>query len=608
MSDFDYRTDSVVGLLDIDNRGNGHIRAYGYFHADNYVSLRSHEAEVTFKPKKEVFAYNAAAHNYELKGRCVKVRVKPNQGGDESKRDAFIWDFSSPMEPCGKEVRKIDKTLGEDGRENHCNLKESGLLDNKAPRWVLSNGLVYCLEDRNGSKVIPYCNMDDINLIYSPDDSRWFSVEDSLPNVEGYIDIMSDQGLVDWFVNKVLKTDMWKTFKEGEKMEVLSATKEAMGRLGLPGNVMQSRLARIDKLVGTFSLALTTVKSLTDKPWFGPTIEETLNRHKEELREELIESEQEVLQARKVARLEGIAEQRVEAEKELEAVRQALASDKEEQIRLAQEIEENRRVADEVQQRLVKIEGLNRDALLGLQEVGEVLQPSGKAGRGNYHLEHLDHAIANHDVAGFFTASNLLLLANLKQCLAKWSLSEGEAKEIIVLLAAYKVLLLPDLPTLMAVLHAMGRCSYLTTYVSVAWKSFADLWDGGLGYIVGKCEEVPDRMHFLVMRNINLSCIPNYLQPVFDLQAGLVSTFPGTDLAFPSNLRLLATASADPLIPMTADALRQIGCAPKGEAHVAMPAGSLGDVQLIGYITPETFSEVSIPDDFHNHFEDYVNE
>ena len=607
MSNFDYQTDRAVGLLNIDNKGNGHIRVYGYIHEDNYIPLRTNEAADLFKPKREVFAYKAAEHNYDLKGRCVKLMVKPNQGGDESKRDAFIWDFNSPMECCGKEVRKINKALGEDGQENHCILKESDLLDSRAPRWVLSNGLVYCLEDRNGSKVIPYCNMDNINLIYSQDDSRWFSVEDSLPNVDGYIDIMSDQGLVDWFANRVLKTGMWQTFKDGEKMEVLSATKEAMGRLGLQDNVMKSRLERMDKLVGTFSLALTTVKSLTDKPWFGPTIEEALNRHKEELREELIESEQEVLQARKEARLEEIAEKHDKAAKELEEVRQTLASDKEERDRLAKEIEEKRRVADEVQQRLVKIEGLNRDALLGLQEVGEVLRPSGKVGRGIYHLEHLDHAIANHDVAGFFTASNLLL-ANLKQCMAKSGVPEGEAKEIIALLAAYKVLLLPDLSTLMAVLHAMGRCSYLTTYVSVAWKSFADLWDGGLGYIVGKCEEAPDHMHFLVMRNINLSCIPNYLQPVFDLQAGLISTFPGTDLAFPRNLRLLATASADTLIPMTADALRQIGCAPKGEDNVAKPAGSLGDVQLIGYITPETFSEVSIPDDFHNRFEDYVNE
>lgn len=605
MGNFDYENDSVVGVLTIDNKGNGHIRVYGYFHTDSFIPLEPNKAKTEFKPKGEVYAFKAADKYYNLGNTCVKLKVIPNQKEDDGRRDAFMWDYTTKMESCGREVVHIKKVLDGDGKSNHSVLEEYNLFEDNASSFVLSNSLVYCLED--DSSEIPYCNMEDVNLFYYKDSDRWFSVDDCLPHVEGYIDIMDDQALVDWFVNKVLKSSMWKKFKDGNKQEVMGATKEAMNKLSIPHDIMESRIHRLENFTDTFLLTLDAVKSLTDKPWFGPTIKETLSQNKEELLNELVERKEDVINARKEARLEEIAETRKNVNKELEELRQTLDDKKEELSRIREELKEKKSVADQVQQKLEQIDSKNREAIEGLQDVSNTLNPLGQAMRNVYHLESIDLAVDNTGISDLLSADNIFQL-NMQNCLSKLKLPEEQAKEITALLKSYKVILLPGVQMVMALLYAMGRCSYLTTYVSVSWKSFTDLWIGGLNYIVQKSNDEPEQMHFLVLRNINLSCIPNYLQPVFDLQSALIRTFPGTDIAFPRNLRIVATASADTLIPMTAYTLRQMGCARKNNEITVMHIGGLDDIKLVGYVTPEGLIGTSLSTDDVNHYEDYVDE
>lgn len=605
MSKFNYVTDSVVGVLVIDQQGNGHVSVYGYIHERSFVSLNPKVCKEEFKPKGEVFALKAADKNYNLAGRCVKLEVIPNQNETDSRRDAFMWNNRTTMDQCGQEVKQIKETLDGDGQENHEVLMKNNLLESNSPIFALANGHFYYLEERNGSKVIPYCNMDDVNLICYKDSNKWFFVDDSIPIAEGYIDIMGDQALVDWFVQKVLNSGMWKNFKDGKKQDVMLATKEAMGSLKLRGNVMESRIKRLDNFTETFTLTLDTVKSLAGKPWFGDSVKATLDQHKKELCNELIENDNEVVQARKEAQLKEIAKKREQANEELKEVRQALVSDRKELRRVTEDLENKRCLAEEVMQKLAQIGVLNHDSIMVLQNVVKALNSPGDTVRDVYHLEHIDLKVKN--MVDIIPVDEILL-SNLLPCLRKLQASKYPADEIAALLKSYKVLLLPDVHILMAVLYAMGRSSYLTVYVGVAWKSFADLWMCGLDYIIGKCNEEPERMHFLVLRNINLSCIPNYLQPVFDIQSGLISTFPGTDITFPDNLRLLATASADTLIPMTDDALRQMGCAPKNKEAAIMPVDGLSGVELINYVTPDILKRTSTKTALTNHYKDYVNE
>ena len=129
----------------------------------------------------------------------------------------------------------------------------------------------------------------------------------------------------------------------------------------------------------------------------------------------------------------------------------------------------------------------------------------------------------------------------------------------------------------------------MVSYVGVGWKSFDDLRYSGLSAIVAEAIKNPDMIHFLVLRNINMSYIPCYLQPVLDMQSGLSQYFPGTGIGFPENLRILCTRTKDTVIPVSASSLEGIGCiTPSEEKHSG--TGSIAE----GYLPVSVFSDLPV--------------
>ena len=163
----------------------------------------------------------------------------------------------------------------------------------------------------------------------------------------------------------------------------------------------------------------------------------------------------------------------------------------------------------------------------------------------------------------------------------------------------------------MSVIYATGRCRYITSYVSVSWKSFSDLWENGLVQIIDSCKRNPQDIHYLVLRNINLSYTPNYLQPLLDAQRGFVNTLPNSSEVYPANLKVLMTATEDDVIPLTKDSLQYIGCVSKKDFTPTTIIRKPKIEGLVGYLDAELLTsenpnieEVSR----HNCIEDYINE
>jgi hypothetical protein len=149
----------------------------------------------------------------------------------------------------------------------------------------------------------------------------------------------------------------------------------------------------------------------------------------------------------------------------------------------------------------------------------------------------------------------------------------------------------------------------MTEYVSAKWASFDDLWNNGLAYIVGKSNEEPETIHFLLLQNINLSYLPNYLQPLADLQKGLITKFPATDIPLPKNLRILCTVAEDELITMPASVLKHFGCIDKACQFDISSAMIMADDANLGYLTTEELIREGRQDfELHNMFEQYIDE
>ena len=115
----------------------------------------------------------------------------------------------------------------------------------------------------------------------------------------------------------------------------------------------------------------------------------------------------------------------------------------------------------------------------------------------------------------------------------------------------------------------------------------------------------------LVLRNINLSYVPNYLQPLLDAQMGFISTLPNSTESYPANLKVLMTATEDDVIPLTKNCLQYVGCVSKKDFTPSTIVRKPRIEGLVGYLDTELLTndnpnldEVSR----HNCIEDYINE
>ena len=197
---------------------------------------------------------------------------------------------------------------------------------------------------------------------------------------------------------------------------------------------------------------------------------------------------------------------------------------------------------------------------------------------------------------------------SLEDTLKANKLPHQNASTIADMLAEYKILLAPDVAYSMSIIHAAQKCFYAVEYVNVGWKSFDDLWEEGLQEMVQHCIQEPNQMHFLVLQNINLSYLPNYMQPLVDIQMGVSSGFP-QGISFPENLRILCTLDDGNVLPMSEKSLSFIGCIEKlsKEIHVSVIKTSYNE--KYGFLSPSKLKDGLVGlSNVPNFYKSYIDE
>ena len=53
------------------------------------------------------------------------------------------------------------------------------------------------------------------------------------------------------------------------------------------------------------------------------------------------------------------------------------------------------------------------------------------------------------------------------------------------------------------------------------------------------------------------------MMPLIDIQKSITSKFPGTDIIFPDNLRIICTIDNGEVMPLPTNCLKHIGCVDK---------------------------------------------
>lgn len=625
MSNFDYNRHTVVGELTINsNSGHGYVKVYGYMDGYKYISISTEESNRIFTPKGEVFAYNIVRDYSSLDRKLIALSVKPNDK-DGDNRDDYVCDYyNGSVRSIGYQITTLPK-VGVIGEYNYMQLQEHHLLGKDEPVFFQVKDKLYCIKD-DKQRLIPYCTItDSMPIVRGKYDTYYLG--GSLPMEQGVIDITNDQQLVAWFVKKIAKV-CWHDIQSGNGKLAQDEAKKALEATSLDPNIVLHRLHRLEMLTESFVLTRDEVQSLIDAPWLQPTISKALLKFKEDFVNLILsENADEINGIRKEHKLEiqretaqhdsAIAHLKESMERALQEHDQALTQyedeieiKKSELSKLVEDISDKESIIGRLTEQLSSINERKDAVVADFEVIRQVINLSSSANNQHSSIR-IDTPITDVRLSDIRLPLYRGFNKNMEICLKAFGCTTNNISKLSELFIGYGCILLPNIESLMSVIYATGRCRYITSYVSVSWKSFSDLWENGLVQIIDSCKRNPQDIHYLVLRNINLSYTPNYLQPLLDAQMGFINTLPNSAEIYPANLKVLMTATEDEVIPLTKDCLRYVGCVSKKDFTPNTIVHKPKIEGLVGYLDTSILTNESLnPDEVSraNSIDDYINE
>lgn len=625
MSNFDFNRHTVVGELTINsNSGHGYVKVYGYMDGYTYNSLSAEESNRIFTPKGEVFAYNIVRDYSSLDRKLIALSVKPNDK-DGDNRDGFVCDYyNGEIRSIGYLITTLSK-IGVIGEYNYTQLQEHNLLGKDESVFFQVKDKLYCIKDTN-ARLIPYCTISDSMPIIRGRYNTYY-LGATLPHEQGVIDITNDKQLIAWFIKKIVKV-CWHDIQSGNGKLAQEAAQKALEATNLDSSIVSHRLRRLAILTESFILTRDEIQSLIDAPWLQPTIGKALLKFKDDyINLVLSENADEINSIREKHKLEiqwkkaqhdsAIAQLQESMDRALQEHDHALTkfeddieAKKLELRKLLEAISDKKVIISSLTKQLNSINERKDAVVADFEVIKQVLNLSSSTNNQCSSIG-IDAPITN-----IHLSDNRLPLyrgfnKNLEICLKAFGCTTNNISKLSDLFIGYGCILLPNITSLMSIIYATGRSRYITSYVSVSWKSFRDLWENGLAQIIDSCKSNPHEVHYLILRNINLSYIPNYLQPLLDAQMGYINTLPNSSEVYPLNLKVLMTVTEDDVIPLAKDCLQYVGCVSKKDFTFNTIIHKPKIEGIVGYLDTELLTNES-PDldeiSKLNSIEDYINE
>ena len=610
MKTFDFENYNPIGYVDILPNGNANIDIVGYVDSLNvFHRLNSREAVDLFPPKGRVFAHNFIQKYDSYRNSLVCLSVIPNAKSGEG-LDSYVWNKSVTVYEYGIPIIILKANLSEDGENNFCIFQENDLIETESDKYILSGDKVYYIKAHSKNRVVPYWKISNMEIIDTSYGKKYILAL-QMPEKDGCIDLTNDDQLINWFMTKILRKHYTEIKAAGSYDVVEQYLVSALNDMkNLSPNIHKSRLDRIKRINANFVMTLEELNEISNIPWVKNVIQQTIDTHKQSLISESsveykaqldkikeehdlqIELEEERYND-EIKKLQKNYEATVSSISDDEAKAVALLEEKKLDIEILDEtIESKKKDIDNIETLLKKVEERKNDIVSDFTIIKEVLGVGAATGtednnvsspKKSLNIESIDQADAECIMFDAYKKS-------LEDTLKANKIPHHNASTIADMLVEYKTILVPDIAYAISLIHAAQRCFYAIEYVNVGWKSFDDLWKDGLVGIVQHCEMEPEMMHFLILQNINLSYIPNYMQPLVDIQMGISSSFP-QGLSFPKNLRILCTLADGDVLPMSDKCLSYIGCIENESKEIHISQFKTAYNPKYGFLSPSKLEE-----------------
>lgn len=628
MDNFDFESYNLIGYVDILPNGNANIEALGYVnHHNDFHILTSGERIEMFPPKGRVFAHNFIQRYNMLDKRLVCLAVIPNEKEGDN-LDAYIWDKSSVVYEFGNRIYSINASINDDGENNFTIFQENDLIETEDDRYVLSGDRILYIKANSKDRLIPYWETSNINIIYTQFGKKYL-YSAKLPERDGVVDITNDDQLINWFITKILKKHWTEIMAADSYKSVEQHLFTAFNDMKhLTPNVYKSRLDRLKRINTNFALTLEELSDIAEIPWVKNVIERTVDEYKTTLisdasveykrqLDKVKKEHNEMLEMEKNRYEDAVKQQREhynytikaitddeakistsldEKKLELEIIDETIVSKNKE----IEKIDELVNRANKRKDNLMSDFAIIKDVLkLGSQI--ETIQTQNTETRTYANLDIQFINMVDSECMMFEAYGKAL-----EEMLKLNKLPHQNATTIAETLAVYKTLIVPDVAYAISIIHASQKCYYAVEYVNVSWKSFEDLWREGLCNMVDHCKQESGVMHYLVLQNINLTYLPNFMQPLIDIQMGIINSFPSGE-QWPDNFRILCTITNEEVIPMSEQCVKYMGCIEKPSKEIHVGRFNIQYDARYGYLTPSKLSEKALASPA-NFYKMYINE
>ncbi len=622
MAEFDYKNNQVVGYVDFAlGTTNAKIEVVGFTDwREGFHRLNDKDIIEMFPPKGKVFAHNFADKYMHTKGTLVCISVKENEKiGDYL--DAYIWNKSGGVYEYGSKVKKLKTPFTANGQYNYNILKENNLLEVERDVYVSSGGNIYLIKAGSQERLISYWKENSIETLEIH--GKTFVTNSIKSGEDGKIDITTDEQLIEWYIRNVLKKNWGDIFDQKSFRNVEPLLREAFNvSNGLDGLIIGSRIKRLVHINKTVTFSFDMLNELKTLPWIKDSIEQSISEHKaaylEEVEKEKAKELQDIRERYEMEILvekEHIDEEKQKLRKEIEDLSEVYKTKEQEQDRRLQDkkaevelieesIQAKQKEISVLEESIGRLEKRKDSIIEDFSVVRDVLGSNRNVNTNSlttpYTLEEIN--LSDTPIPAYQA-----FIKSLENVFKANNIAYLHPSIIGKQLSTYNLLLVPDAAIAKAIIMASKKCYYQIEYVSATWRSFNDLWENGLGYIVNNCYKNENIMHFLILQNINLTYVPNYMMPLIDIQNRIISKLPGTAIAFPKNLRIICTITKDEVMPLSEEYLQCFGCIDKTIAKEHYDSITASGDTTIGYLTPQVLADSKeSAKDVPNYFKHYL--
>lgn len=385
-----------------------------------------------------------------------------------------------------------------------------------------------------------YGSFKKVNGIVKPSKGTVVEFRESLSNIASYkdkkivvgnpekteisIDASTDEQLQKWFRNILRTSDtiFSKSLLDNKdwKTELLSLPIDS-------SNVEKSKLNRVVEYFDSYEFTLGELKTLlNNSDNLRSSFEKKINVYKSEI----------------------VKERKAEIQGEIRALTSIVSELKSEKSRYKKEVESLKTEIEKIEKDLNHFLENKERLLADFKVFQSLLQPSDYSPlpKEEPMVSFLiEKSNTNFDSTQF---SKSEFDETISSFLAKRGKQTEETKfrSIREIIATFNCVFSNSLELMLAFIEATNNYRYIISQVEVKWLTFRDFWENGLKDIWVLAYNDPKVLHFLILRDCNLSSPECYASPLLDVDRGLREGLPYDGRPWPSNLRIIATTQPVP--------------------------------------------------------------